>query len=351
MERYTQEQLKQIDEQHEHWIREDCAGWETMKADLSKKDLRNLDFRDFSIDYVDFRGSDLRGANFEDCYFTDVNFSEADLRGASFRGAHRCGEENADFSKADLRGADFSHAGFEGVNFTDADLRGIEAYYAVFNRADFTGANLKGASFEGCECLKTDFTSADLSCADLWNSDFTEALFYGTFFDGADVSGSNFKFADTIDCNDFYAKDQMIHKGLKGVGSAENPIFHIPMACPSHGAFIGWYGVGYTAPITVTHGKRTSWVLKLEIPEDARRCSAEGEICRCDKAKLVELQDLAGNVLEDQEVTISYNMQEYTLKVGEITEAPIYEEDCLKEGPGIPFYIDYAVMCREHFGG
>ena len=180
-------------------------------------------------------------------------------------------------------------------------------------------------------------------------SDFKEALLRDTILNEADISGSNFEFATLIGYDDaeFGIYTHRIHRGLKGVGSTENSInFCIPMSCPSQGSFIGWYGVGYTAPITVTHGKRTSWVLKLEIPSDARRCSGEGEICRCDKVKLIELQSLSGKVLEDRGVTISYNRQEYTLKVGEITEVPEYEENRFKEGAGIPFYIDYNIMMK-----
>ena len=35
----TQEELDKIVEQHQHWIKEDCEGWEDMKADLSRADL------------------------------------------------------------------------------------------------------------------------------------------------------------------------------------------------------------------------------------------------------------------------------------------------------------------------
>ena len=42
----TQEELDNIVEQHQHWLKEDCEGWEDMKAYL--------------------RGADLRGANLSD---------------------------------------------------------------------------------------------------------------------------------------------------------------------------------------------------------------------------------------------------------------------------------------------
>ena len=53
------------------------------------------------------------------------------------------------------------------------------------------------------------------------------------------------------------------------------------MACPTDGSFIGWK-------------KASEYIVKLQIPEDARRSSAEGEKCRCDKAYVVEIQNADG---------------------------------------------------------
>ena len=48
----TQEELNKIIEQHQHWLNEDCEGWEGMKADLRGAKLRG----------ADLRGADLSGA-------------------------------------------------------------------------------------------------------------------------------------------------------------------------------------------------------------------------------------------------------------------------------------------------
>ena len=41
----TQEELDKIVEQHQHWIKEDCEGWEDMKADLCEANLREANLR------------------------------------------------------------------------------------------------------------------------------------------------------------------------------------------------------------------------------------------------------------------------------------------------------------------
>ena len=70
----TQEELDKIVEQHQHWLKEDCEGWEDMKANLRGSNLSGSD-----LSGADLRGSDLRGSN----------LSEANLRGADLRGADR----------------------------------------------------------------------------------------------------------------------------------------------------------------------------------------------------------------------------------------------------------------------
>ena len=91
----TQEELDKIVEQHQHWLKEDCEGWEDMKANL--------------------RGADLSGAN---------------LRGANLRGADLSWADLswADLSWADLRGADLSGANLRGANLRGADLSGADQF-------------------------------------------------------------------------------------------------------------------------------------------------------------------------------------------------------------------------------
>ena len=76
----TQEELDKIVEQHQHWLKEDCEGWEYMKANLSGANLS---------------GADLSGANLSGANLSGANLSGADLSGA-------------DLSGADLSGADLS---------------------------------------------------------------------------------------------------------------------------------------------------------------------------------------------------------------------------------------------------
>ena len=59
----TQEELDKIVEQHQHWLKEDCEGWEDMKADLRGADLSGADLHGANLSGADLSWADLREAN------------------------------------------------------------------------------------------------------------------------------------------------------------------------------------------------------------------------------------------------------------------------------------------------
>ena len=67
----TQEELDKIVEQHQHWLKEDCEGWEDMKANLSFADLRGA-----NLHWVDLRGANLHGVDLREADLSDANLRE-----------------------------------------------------------------------------------------------------------------------------------------------------------------------------------------------------------------------------------------------------------------------------------
>ena len=107
---------------------------------------------------------------------------------------------------------------------------------------------------------------------------------------------------------------------------AENIPF-IPISCPSDGAFIGWKKVG-------------GHLVKLEILEDSRRCSATGTKCRCDKALVVEIRRISDGEQTDAITNTSYYPY-ITYKVGEMVFPDSFDENRWDEcSHGIHFFID-----------
>ena len=156
----TQEELDKIVEQHKHWIKQDCEGWEGMKSDLSGADLLGADLHGANLFGANLLGANLNGANLRRAtlFGSDLlgaDLSEADLSGADLLGANLRGADlhGADLRKANLRGAYLNGANLRRANFNEANLLG----------ANFNGANLRGANLNGADLNGADLRGADLS--------------------------------------------------------------------------------------------------------------------------------------------------------------------------------------------
>ena len=120
---------------------------------------------------------------------------------------------------------------------------------------------------------------------------------------GADLRGANLRDANLRDAKGTY------------------------MACPTDGSFIGWK-------------KASGYIVKLQIPEDARRSSAGGEKCRCDKAFVVDIQNFDGTNA-DIETVCSDHDENFVYAVGATVEVSDFDDDRWNEcAPGIHFFID-----------
>ena len=109
-------------------------------------------------------------------------------------------------------------------------------------------------------------------------------------------------------------------------GAKEIP--YIPMACPSDGAFIGWKKV-------------RNHLIMLEIPDDAKRCSATSQKCRCDKARVLGITDLYTNESISGIENTSYYPVVTTYVVGEMVYPDSFDEDRWNEcSHGIHFFIN-----------
>ena len=217
---------------------------------------------------------------------------------------------------ADLRCADLGGAYLRGANLGGADLRDADLRCADLRCADLGGADLGGAYLRGA-----DFRDANLGGAYLGGADLRGAYLRGAYLGGADLGGADLRDAD-LRCADLGGADL----GGADLGGAKNIPF-IPLACPTDGAFIGWKKV-------------RGCLIKLEIPEDAKRSSATTNKCRCDKAKVLGIYDLDGTPTSVTEV-LNTNQKETLYKVGEIVLPDSFDEDRFNEcSHGIHFFID-----------
>ena len=184
------------------------------------------------------------------------------------------------------------------ANLSDADLRCADLRCANLRCADLRCANLCGADLCGADLSDADLRCANLSDANLCGADLCDADLRC-----ANLSGANLSDADLCDAKGCY------------------------LSCPTEGSFIGWK-------------KASGHIVKLRIPEDARRSSATGHKCRCDKAYVMEIQNMDGTRATEDTVRSDHD-QNFVYTVGATVEVPDFDDNRWSEcAPGIHFFID-----------
>ena len=190
-----------------------------------------------------------------------------------------------------------------GANLYGADLYGADLYGANLYEANLRGANLREADLRGANLYEANLYGADLYGADLRGANLYEANLRGANLRGANLRGANLRGANLREAIGTY------------------------MACPTDGSFIGWK-------------KASEYIVKLQIPEDARRSSAGGEKCRCDKAYVVEIQNADGTKADIDTIHSSHDAN-FVYTVGATVEVSDFDGDRWNEcAPGIHFFID-----------
>ena len=81
----TQEQLNKIIENHQHYLNKDIDGWESMKADLSDKNLSGLDLRNANLIEADLSEADMYEADLSEADMYEADLKEANLLGTNLK--------------------------------------------------------------------------------------------------------------------------------------------------------------------------------------------------------------------------------------------------------------------------
>lgn len=106
-----------------------------------------------------------------------------------------------------------------------------------------------------------------------------------------------------------------------------------PLVCPEQGAFVG-YKVGLTLNEYLF---LIPCVIKLSIPEDAKRSSAYGNKCRCDKAKVLDIRTFGGQKVKSAVSQYDYS---FVYEINKEVSVPDFDENRWHEcAPGIHFFM------------
>ena len=129
---------------------------------------------------------------------------------------------------------------------------------------------------------------------------------------GADLYGANLRGAD------LYGAD------LYGADLDEKTDIRLCITCPDTGSFIAWKSAGV-------------YIVKLEIPADAKRSSATSRKCRASKARVLEIQNKDGSKADVTEVKSDRGG---VYKVGEMVYPDEWDDNRWNEcSHGIHFFV------------
>lgn len=156
-----------------------CQGINFTGANLSKLDLRYVNFK-----YAILKNANLSGANLSYCNFERADLSKAildsanllgvkmlcvNLEGASLKG---CNFEDPAGSRANMEGGLMKNVNLEGSHMAGVNLRVATLKNANLQNCDLRGAVLAGADLENCDLSGCDLQEANLRGANLKGAAF-----------------------------------------------------------------------------------------------------------------------------------------------------------------------------------
>ncbi|BFY98188.1 hypothetical protein BsWGS_01228 [Bradybaena similaris] len=156
-----------------------CQGMNFAGANLSKLDLRYINFK-----YAILKNANLAGANLSFC-----NFERADMRRAIIDSANLLGVKMlcANLEGTSMRGCYFedpagSRANMEGALMKNVDLAsshmaGVNLRVATLKNANLQNCDLRGAVLAGADLENCDLTGCDLQEANLRGANLKGATF------------------------------------------------------------------------------------------------------------------------------------------------------------------------------
>lgn len=178
-------------------------------------------------------------------------------------------------------------------------------------KLDLYQKDISGLSMRGKNLINSSFEFCDMRDMDLRGTDLTGSYLYGNDLSGSDMSGSSLTGAYVDDVK------------MESVTGAPS------MTCPEKGKFTGWKVV------------RENWMpylIELEIPEDARRSSATGRKCRCDKAFVKSITDMQTGKRRRSVTNLNFHVTEYT--VGKYVFPDSFDDNRWNEcSNGIHFFM------------
>lgn len=306
----SKEEFEEVMRKHAKWLEDHKNG---KCADFSYCDLSGMD-----LSRADLSCARLKGTNLMEANLSEVNLTFADLDRAFLHGADlsRAKVDNTDFSGADLCTAKLDECKGENTRFNCACMWECSFKNVELTKAEFMSAQVCDCDFTGAILKETCFIYSDMD-----NAVFRNALLENSIFDYADrVFWSDFSGAEMTGVS---ARDVSFDPYF--IKNAKNLI--LPIYCPEEGSFIGWKMC------------KENRVVKLRIPEHAKRDGNTLHSLRASEVEVLEIYDKDGNPVNE---AVSQTNENFCYVKGEKAIAKVFDESSPHLITGIYFVLSRA---------
>lgn len=330
--------FEKLVEKHEHYIKENTDNWRSCKAVVCSETIGEMIVKDVYLPYSLFEFTTFNGTTFIDVNFENARFSDCSFNDCNFI---RCKFNNADFTTDRFDGCRFTGSRLNFCMFTDCSITSSKAMSDDILKAlgiredpssekiEWYVVNIIGSVFKQCT-----FTYAFAEEVYFVNNSVNSCRFYGCDFSLVDIYGDHsYRDNRTVfsDC-DFHDDDN------------EN-VPDLPMACPRVGSFIAYKKVNVRyGGCLIPNPIGSTAIVVLQVPASAKRLSANGKKCRCDRAKVLRFETLGGERIKDHKKYNFLSMHDASFEyvVGKtVTPDFAFNEDRWTEcASGIHFFMN-----------
>ncbi len=194
------------------------------------------------------------------------------------------------------------------INMTGWDMSNVDV-----SLSSFLGSTLDGINFENSIIENALFDGCSMKGVNLKNANVTGSCFRSCDLRNANAEGTNF-LRSVLELADM--------SGMK----INDQTKWIRLHCPEKGPFLGY---------KKCMGDR---LVQLLIPADAKRSSATGATCRCNKAKVLTIKSF--DYKEQYEEAWSLVDENFVYRVGQWVEVKDFNEDrWFDSTTGIHFWL------------
>lgn len=213
--------------------------------------------------------------------------------------------------------------------YTDMSLDTVNLKLSI------TRSYLRGSLIKNSKIVDSSFLDTSLESNTFMLNLFNNVVFSFCNLQYSVVENSLFKSSSFYECNLKYSLHTISNMEQESYLSMFKNCLMINDGCSKHGEIVGW------KRCYVNNNRHEHCLVKLLIPEDAKRSSSTTEKCRCNKAKVLEIIPEDFELEEGQVLTKanSFHNPNFEYRLGEVVEEHNFDNDWSNEcAPGIHFF-------------